>query len=70
MMTLQEKLNEAEAAYHALQTGTMAVSVTKDGRQVDFNRANIDKLRAYIDELRGQLGYRNHRRRPPAGVCF
>ncbi|SDI12286.1 gpW protein [Vibrio xiamenensis] len=69
-MTLQEKLNEAEAAYHSLQTGSMAVSVMKDGRRVDFNRASIHQLKAYIDNLKSQLGIKTHRRLPPAGVRF
>nr|MBF4265055.1 phage tail protein [Vibrio anguillarum] len=47
---------------------TMAVSIMKDGRRVDFNRANIHQLKNYIDELKAQLGMTNVRRRPPAGV--
>lgn len=69
-MTLQDRLREAEGAYHALQTGQMAVSITKDGRTVQFSRANIHSLKAYIDELKSQLGMSNTRRRPPAGVRF
>ncbi|EKO3533844.1 gpW family head-tail joining protein [Vibrio fluvialis] len=69
-MTTQEMLQEAEAAYHKLQTGTMAVSVQKGDRKVDFNRANIHELRAYIDDLKAQLGLTNTRRRRPARVGF
>lgn len=69
-MTLQQMLAEAEAAYHALMTGSMAVSVTKDGRRVDFSRADIDKLRNYIANLKAQLGIKTNRRLPPAGVMF
>ncbi|MFV0576070.1 MAG: gpW family head-tail joining protein [Vibrio sp.] len=69
-MTLQEMLQEAEAAYHSLLTGTMAVSVTKDGRRVDFSRADIDRLRNYIDDLKMQLGIKSNRRLPPAGVML
>jgi len=69
-MTLQEMLNEAESAYHSLMTGTMAVSIHKDGRQVEYNRANIDKLRNYIEDLKSQLGLKTSRRLPPAGVRF
>ncbi|NAW57003.1 MULTISPECIES: gpW family head-tail joining protein [unclassified Vibrio] len=67
-MTLQEMLQEAESAYHKLQTGTMAVSVQKGERRVEFNRANIHELRAYIEDLRQQLGMGSARRRRPAGV--
>ncbi|MCL9783653.1 gpW family protein [Vibrio sp. S4M6] len=69
-MSTQEKLIQAEEAYHKLQTGTMAVSIMKDGRRVDFNRANIHQLKNYIDELKAQLGTPSSRRRPPAGVIF
>lgn len=65
-----EKLREAEDAYHALQTGQMAVSIMKDGRKVEFNRANIDQLRNYISELQRQLGIRSQRRSRPAGVIL
>jgi len=67
-MTLQEMLQQAESAYHKLQTGSMAVSIEKGDRKVEFNRANIYELRAYIDDLRSQLGIGSVRRRRPAGV--
>ena len=67
-MTLQEMLQQAESAYHKLQTGSMAVSIEKGDRKVEFNRANIHELRAYIDDLRFQLGIGSVRRRRPAGV--
>ncbi|GAJ77643.1 putative head-tail joining protein of prophage [Vibrio sp. JCM 18905] len=69
-MTLQEMLQQAEAAYHNLQTGKMAVSVQKGDRKVEYSRANIHELRAYIDDLRAQLGTNSVRRRRPAGVSF
>ena len=67
-MTLHEMLQQAESAYHKLQTGSMAVSIEKGDRKVEFNRANIHELRAYIDDLRSQLGIGSVRRRRPAGV--
>ena len=67
-MSLQTRLDEARSAYHKLQTGTMAVSIMKDGRRIDFNRTNIHQLKNYIDELEGQLGIVSSRRRRPAGV--
>ncbi|MCL1124150.1 gpW family protein [Shewanella surugensis] len=69
-MTLNDKLQQAETAYHRLQTGTMAVSITEDGQQIDFNRANIHQLKNYIDELKLQLGMKSTRRKGPAGVMF
>ncbi|MBJ4025534.1 phage tail protein, partial [Salmonella enterica subsp. enterica serovar Derby] len=44
--------------------------VQKGDRKVEFSRANIHELRAYIDDLRGQLGLSSVRRRGPAGVSF
>ena len=67
-MDTTEQLKEAQTAYHNLQTGQMAVSVTKDGRQVTFNRANIHQLKTYIDELKAKLGAPSSRRRAPARV--
>ncbi|HCZ9714731.1 TPA: gpW family protein [Vibrio parahaemolyticus] len=69
-MTKQEMLQQAEAAFHSLQTGKMAVSVQKGDRKVEYSRANIHELRTYIDDLRGQLGLSSVRRRGPAGVSF
>ncbi|EGQ7686746.1 phage tail protein [Vibrio parahaemolyticus] len=69
-MTKQEMLQQAEAAFHSLQTGKMAVSVQKGDRKVEFSRANIHELRSYIDDLRAQLGLSSVRRRGPAGVLF
>ena len=69
-MSLQTKLEEAKDAYHKLQTGTMAVSIMKDGRRIEYNRTNIHQLKNYIDELEAQMGNANTRRRRPAGVIF
>ncbi|MCD1245838.1 gpW family protein [Vibrio cholerae] len=70
MTTLKEKLAEAENAFHQIQMGKMAVSIQKGDRRIEFNRANVHELRAYIDDLKGQLGISNTRRRRPAGVSF
>jgi hypothetical protein len=66
---LQKRLEEAEVAYHRLQTGKLAVTVTgKNGQELQFNRTNAHQLRTYIEELKAQLGVGSTRRRPPAGV--
>ena len=64
---LQQNLKEAEAAYHLYQTGRSVVSITKNDRAVEYNRANIHQLKTYIDDLKAQLGISNTRRRRPAG---
>lgn len=55
-LTLQQKLEEAEAAYHSLQTGRMPrVVVDQNGERVEFTAANASKLYAYISDLRTQI---------------
>lgn len=56
MMTPQQRLAQAEAAYHSLMTGTLArVVVDQNGERVEFNAANSAKLLAYIQSLRDQI---------------
>ena len=57
MATIQERLTEAEDAYHALQTGSSAVEVRdSDGGSVRYTPANSARLFAYIQDLKRQLG--------------
>jgi hypothetical protein len=57
MATIQQQLDEAVAAYHKLQTGTMPrVVVDVDGSRVEFTAANASRLNAYILQLQGQIG--------------
>jgi predicted regulator of Ras-like GTPase activity (Roadblock/LC7/MglB family) len=57
MATTQELLDEASAAYHKLQTGTMArVIVDIDGSRVEFTPANKQALYSYILQLQSQVG--------------
>jgi len=56
-LTAEQKLEEAEKAYHALATGTMArVIVDRNGERVEFTVANRQGLYSYILELRQSLG--------------
>ena len=55
MATLAEMLTQARAAYHALQLGELAVSFRDgNGEQVEYNRASLPRLAAYINELERQ----------------
>jgi hypothetical protein len=55
-LTLQERLDEARKAYHALITGTMPrVVVDISGERVEFVAANRDALHRYIKDLESQL---------------
>lgn len=60
--TLQARLAEAEAAMHALMTGTQEVSVQYEGHETTFSRTSEDRLRRYIDSLKRQLGMPTGRR--------
>ena len=51
-LTLQQRIDAAKAAYHALVTGTQAkVVVDQNGERVEFTQANRQALKAYIKEL-------------------
>ncbi len=53
---LQSRLAEAEAALHALSIGKRTASVSYDGKSVAYTQTNIGQLRAYISDLKRQLG--------------
>lgn len=57
MATDQQLLDEAQAAYHKLQTGTLPrVVVDIDGSRVEFTTANSSKLYGYILQLQQKIG--------------
>ena len=77
MATLSEltaRLAEAEAALHALMTGTRTVSLSDgEGHSQTFTQASRAGLTAYIAELKGQIavaGGSGGVRRRPIGVTF
>jgi hypothetical protein len=65
----QARLHEAEAAYHKLQTGTLAVQVrTSDGKFVTYAEADRAELAGYISSIRSSIaaiqGVTSSRRSP------
>lgn len=67
-MTLQEKLTQAEDAYHKLMLGQTVVEVRdSNGETIRYTTANANRLATYIQELRRQLGGTSGR---PAGVLM
>jgi hypothetical protein len=57
MATLQEQLDEAEAAYHSLVIGKAVVQLRdSNGEQVTYTQASRVALAAYIADLKRQLG--------------
>lgn len=70
--TLLIRLAEAESAYHRMMVGKQAVTISHgdsagNSRSYQYSTAGLAELRAYIIELKGQLGLNTGRRRP-AGV--
>ncbi|MEZ2600763.1 gpW family head-tail joining protein [Kluyvera intermedia] len=66
------QLLEAESALHQLMIGKSVISISRsdsagNSRTYQYSQANIDMLRAYIVDLKGQLGVGGGRLRP-AGV--
>lgn len=55
-LTVQQRLDEANAAYHALMTGTSPrVVVDQNGERVEFTKADAQLLYAYIKKLEAQV---------------
>lgn len=69
--TTQARLAEAEAALHRLITGQMVrVVVDQNGERVEFTMTNIERLRAYIAELKALLAGVDPMVRRPMGFIF
>lgn len=66
--TLRARLSEAETALHDLSLGKCVVSVGSGDDSITYQQTNIDKLRAYIRDLKSQLG--EPTRRPTPKVYF
>lgn len=71
--TLRARLDEAETALHQLTIGRRSKAFTHAAgdvsRRLEWTEANIADLRAYIADLRRQLGQTTGRRRA-IGVTF
>lgn len=68
---LQARLDEAEAAYHALMTG-QSVTELRDhnGETIRYSRTDAAKLWGYIQYLKGQLGQLTPGALAPGRVWF
>jgi hypothetical protein len=56
LATLQQRLTEAETARHQILIGSKAEMVDmSNGQRVTYTRVNVDKLDAYIADLRAQI---------------
>lgn len=67
---LQTLLTQAQEAYHALVTGTKAVTIERNGRKVIYTVTNIQDLRLYIQDLQVSLTPTSGRQRTPARMLF
>jgi hypothetical protein len=56
LATAAERLVEAEAAYHALQTGKAVARVRdSNGDEVTYTTATVSRLRQYINDLKAEI---------------
>jgi hypothetical protein len=56
LATLQQRLAEAEAAYHRLLTGSAVVTIKdQNGELVTYQQASATRLAMYVAELRRQI---------------
>lgn len=71
--TLQTRLTEAEDALHQLTIGRRSKAFTHAAgdvnRRIEWTETNVAQLRAYIADLRRQLGETTGRRRA-IGLVF
>jgi len=70
---LKKQLDEARAAYHSLNTGTMPrVVVDQNGERVEFTAANRANLYRYVMELEAKCGTGApvQQSRGPIGMIF
>lgn len=67
---LQMRLDEAETALHQLITGRATVSLSYQGESATFSTADEGRLRAYIADLKAQLGLGVRPRTPARRVIF
>lgn len=57
METVQQRLEEAEKAYHQLLTGqSVRVFVDQNGERIEYSVASRANLAAYIQMLKTSLG--------------
>lgn len=57
MSELEQKLAEAEAAYHALMLGQSVAELRDSSNElIRYTPANAGRLQAYIQTLKQQLG--------------
>ena len=55
-LTLEERLAEAETAYHDLQIGKAVVEVRdSSGESIRYTMANASRLRHYIATLKNEI---------------
>ena len=63
------QLQEAQDALHKLAMGKQVVSVMYDGRRIEFQPTDINRLESHIAKLQAELGT-SSRRSGPCGVSF
>lgn len=65
-LTAQQRLTEAEAAYHALVTGGQPVECRdSNGESVRYTPANASRLKAYIAQIKAEIAGTDATQRRP-----
>jgi len=72
LVTLRQRLLEAEGALHRLMTGELEVTVSVGGYgATTYAQTDIDKLNAYISRLKSEIAAKEGRpRRGPLFMKF
>lgn len=51
----EQRMLEAQTAYHKLQTGSLREVVDHNGTRITYTRADATKLKEYISELQSAI---------------
>jgi polyhydroxyalkanoate synthesis regulator phasin len=52
------RLADAQAKLHLLQTGRLSIKVMVEGREVTYQRTDLDALKGYVSALEDQVANR------------
>jgi hypothetical protein len=69
--TVAQRLADARAAYHRLQTGAQFVRVRQsDGSETEFRPPQLNELKAYVDDLCAESAGVDRRRHGAINFVF
>ena len=68
--TLRSWLKEAQSALHDIETGKRVVMLVHNGKRIEYQRSNLQSLRAYISQLSSAVSGNGRARATGIGVIF